>query len=145
MCSSVFLLDFMRFWFGVASSAWKRPRVATHHHHPRQMPHSRHYDPHVEGKLLGTALIKELPLKEHARPFTELNDRACHAFLPKGKMRRGVECNVIKFCDLTNLLHALRTGILAGHDAPAQIESNSIFAIYPTVLAEGVDSRQILP
>jgi len=109
------------------------------------MPDRRHHDSDVEGELIRTGLLEELPVEEHAGPLAELNDRACHAFLPKGKMRRGVECNVIKFCDLTNLLHALRTGILAGHDVPALIESNSIFAIHPTVLAEGVDSRQILP
>ena len=45
-------------------------------HHPRQMPDGRHHDPHIEGKLVGTALLEELPLKEHAGPFAELNDRA---------------------------------------------------------------------
>jgi hypothetical protein len=36
------------------------------YHHPRQMPHGRHHDPHIEGKLVGAALLEELPFEEHA-------------------------------------------------------------------------------
>lgn len=47
-----------------------------HDDHPRQMPDRRHHDSHVEGELIRTALLEELPLKEHARPLAELNDGA---------------------------------------------------------------------
>lgn len=40
------------------------------------MPHRRHHDPHVKGELVGTALLKELALEEHAGPLAELNDGA---------------------------------------------------------------------
>ena len=46
------------------------------HNHPRQMPDGRHHDPHIEGKLVGAALLEELPLEEHAGPLAELNDGA---------------------------------------------------------------------
>ena len=59
--------------------------------HPRQMPDCRHHDPEVEGKLVGATLLEELPLKEHAGPLAELNDRAIHAFRPEGEVRRSVE------------------------------------------------------
>ena len=45
-------------------------------HHPRQMQDGRHHDPHIEGKLVGAALLEELPLEEHAGPLAELNDGA---------------------------------------------------------------------
>ena len=45
-------------------------------HHPRQMPDGSHHDAEVKGKLVGAALLEELPLEEHAGPFAELNDRA---------------------------------------------------------------------
>ena len=51
------------------------------HHHPRQMPDGRHHDPHVEGKLIRTALLEEFPLEEHAGSFAELND-CKHGDLP---------------------------------------------------------------
>jgi hypothetical protein len=40
------------------------------------MPDRGHHDPHIEGKLIRAALLKEFPLEEHAGPFAELNDRA---------------------------------------------------------------------
>jgi hypothetical protein len=40
------------------------------------MPDRGHHDPHIEGKLVGTALLEELPLQEHAGSLAELNDRA---------------------------------------------------------------------
>ena len=46
------------------------------YHHPRQMPDRRHHDPHVEGKLIRTGLLEELPVEEHAGSLAELNDRA---------------------------------------------------------------------
>ena len=55
------------------------------------MPHRRHHDPHIEGKLIRAGLCEEVALKEHAGPFAELNDRASHAFRPEGEVRRGVE------------------------------------------------------
>lgn len=33
------------------------------------MPHRRHHDPHIEGKLVSAALSEELPLEEHARTY----------------------------------------------------------------------------
>ena len=46
------------------------------HDHPRQMPDGRHHDPHVKGELVGTALLKELALEEHAGPLAELHNGA---------------------------------------------------------------------
>ena len=40
------------------------------------MPDRGHHDPHIEGKLIRAALLEELPLEEHARPLSELNDGA---------------------------------------------------------------------
>lgn len=51
-------------------------------HRPRHMPDRRHHDPHVEGKLIRTGLLEELPLEEHAGSLAELNNGAFHAFLP---------------------------------------------------------------
>lgn len=55
------------------------------------MPDRRHHDPHIEGKLVGAALLEELAFEEHAGPLAELNDRARHALVSEGKMRRGIE------------------------------------------------------
>ncbi len=52
------------------------PLHDTDHNHPSQMPDRRHHYPHIEGKLIGTALLEELPVEEHAGPLAELNDRA---------------------------------------------------------------------
>ena len=46
------------------------------HNHPRQMPDSRHQDPHIKRKLVGTALLKELALEEHAGALAELHNGA---------------------------------------------------------------------
>ena len=46
------------------------------HDHPSQMPDGDHHDPHIEGKLVGAALLEELPLEEHARPLAKLHDGA---------------------------------------------------------------------
>lgn len=46
------------------------------HRHPRQMPDRRHHDPHIEGKLVGAALLEKVAFEEHAGPLTELNDGA---------------------------------------------------------------------
>ena len=40
------------------------------------MPNGRHHDPHIEGKLVGAALLEEVPFKKHAGPLAELNDGA---------------------------------------------------------------------
>jgi hypothetical protein len=37
------------------------------------MPNGRHRDPHIEGKLVGTALLEELPLKEHTGSSEKLS------------------------------------------------------------------------
>ena len=38
------------------------------------MSDGRHHDAHIAGKLVGTALLTELPLEEHTESFVELND-----------------------------------------------------------------------
>ena len=47
-----------------------------YHDHPCQMPDGPRHDRHVKSKLVGAALHKELPLKEHAGPLAELNNGA---------------------------------------------------------------------
>lgn len=105
------------------------------------MPDRRHHDPHVERKLVGAALLEEVPLEEHAGPLAELNDRACHAFLPKRKVCRGVERDGIKVGNMTDLVHPLRPGVLAGHDVPAQIDGDGVGAVHSAFLAKGLDGR----
>jgi hypothetical protein len=39
------------------------------YHHPRQMPNGRHHDAEVKRKLIGAALLEELPFEEHAGPL----------------------------------------------------------------------------
>ena len=43
------------------------------HNHPRQMPDGSHHDPHIEGKLVGAALLEELALEEHAGSSEKLS------------------------------------------------------------------------
>lgn len=109
------------------------------------MPGRRHQHSHIERKLVGTALLEELSLEEHAGPLAELNNGTGHALVPEGKMRRCTQRDGLEVLHMPNPVRPLGAGVLTGHDIAAQIESNSIFAIHPTVLAEGVDSRQILP
>ena len=40
---------------------------------------------------------------------------------------------------MPNLVHALRPGVLTGHNVPAQIDSDGVGAVHPAFLAEGVD------
>ena len=40
------------------------------------MPYCRHHDPHIEGELVGAALLEEVPLEEHAGSLAELNNGA---------------------------------------------------------------------
>ena len=58
--------------FSITSIRW----LDLAHHHPRQIPDRRHHDPHVKGELVGTALLKELALEEHAGPLTKLHNGA---------------------------------------------------------------------
>lgn len=92
------------------------------HDHPRQMPDGRHHDPHIEGKLVGAALLEELSFEEHAGPLAELNDGACHALVPEGKMRRGIERDGVKVGHMTDLVRPLRTGVLTSHDIAARFD-----------------------
>ena len=55
--------------------------LSPHDHHPHQMPDGCHHDPHIEGKLVGAALLEEFSLEEHAGSFAELND-CKHVDLP---------------------------------------------------------------
>lgn len=109
------------------------------HHRPRQMPHSRHHDPHIKRKLISTALREEVPFEEHAGPLAELNDGAGHALGAERKMRRGVERDGIEVSDMADLMRALGTGVLAGHDIAAQIDGDGVFAIHPTFLTQRLD------
>ena len=111
--------------------------------HPRQMPDCRHHDPEVEGKLVGATLLEELPLKEHAGPLAELNDRAIHAFLAERKMRRGVERDGVKVSHMTNLMHALSSGVLTGHDIPKQIDRDGVGALHGKLLVAGLDGKPL--
>ncbi len=108
------------------------------------MPDGRHHDPHIEGKLVGAALLEEVPFEEHAGPFTELNDGACHAFVSESKMRRGVERDGVEVSDVTNLVHALGAGVLTGHDIAAQVDDEVVRAVHATFLAEGLDGPPAL-
>ena len=108
------------------------------------MPHGRHQHPHIKRKLIRTTLLEEVPLEEHARSLAELDDRAGHTFLPEGKMRRGIERDGVKVCDVTNLVISLCPGVLAGHDVPAQVDGDGVGAVHPAFLAEGLDGPPTL-
>jgi hypothetical protein len=58
------------------------------------MPDGCHHDPHIEGKLIGAGLCKEIALEEHAGSFAELHNRAGHAFGAEGKMGGGIQRNL---------------------------------------------------
>lgn len=62
--------------FGQNSFGWLTVGFHSDHNHPRQMPDGCHHYPHIEGKLIGAALLEELALEEHARSLAELNDGA---------------------------------------------------------------------
>jgi hypothetical protein len=49
------------------------------------MPDGRHYDPHVERKLVGAALLEEVPLEEHAGSSEKLgqSSSACSHLRPE--------------------------------------------------------------
>ena len=98
------------------------------------MPHRRHQHPHVKCKLIGAALLEELPLEEHAGALAELDDGAGHAFLPEGKMRRGIERDILEGRNMTDLVHAVGSGVLAGHDVAAEIHCDGVFSVHPAFL-----------
>jgi hypothetical protein len=103
------------------------------------MPDGCHHDPHIEGKLIGAGLCKEIALEEHAGSLAELDNRAGHAFGPEGKMGGSIQRNFIKRVYMANFMRALGAGILAGHDIAAQIDGDSIFAVHTAFLAKGFD------
>jgi hypothetical protein len=103
------------------------------------MPDGRHHDPHIEGELIRAGLCEEVPLKEHAGPFAELNNRTGHAFGPEGKMRRGIEYDGVEVCDMADLVRTLGAGVLAGHDIAAQVDGDGVRAVHPAFLAKGLD------
>ena len=64
------------------------------------MPHRRHHNPHIEGKLVGARLCEEVALKELAGPFAELNHWTGHAFGSESEVRRGIEGDGIEVRDM---------------------------------------------
>ena len=54
------------------------------------MPDRRHHDPHVEGKLVGAALLEELALEEHTGSSEKLSysSSACPYLLSKHRVVR---------------------------------------------------------
>lgn len=59
-------------------------------------------------------------------------------------MRRGVERDGVKVCDMPNLVHPLRPCVLTGHDVPAQVDGDGVWAVHPALLAKGVDGSPSL-
>jgi hypothetical protein len=59
-------------------------------------------------------------------------------------MRRGIERDGVEVGDMTDLVYALRTCVLAGHDVPAQIDGNGVGAVHPAFLADGFDGPATL-
>ena len=98
------------------------------------MPHRRHRDPHIKSKLVGAALLEKVSLQEHAGSLAELNDRAFYAFLAEGKMGGRIERDVLKRLDMSDLVRALRHGVLAGNDVAAEIDGDGIFSVHPALL-----------
>jgi len=62
---------------------------------PVRLPHGSHHDPHIKRKTHWRRTGQRVAIKEHAGPFTELHNRARHAFGPEGKMGSGIERNFI--------------------------------------------------
>jgi hypothetical protein len=108
------------------------------------MPDRRHHYTEVKRKLIGTALLEELPLKEHAGPLAELNDGACHAFLPERKMRRDVEGYRVEVGDMANFVRPLGPCVLTGHDIAAQVDGYGVRAVHAALLAKGLDGPPAL-
>ena len=54
-------------------------------------------------------------------------------------MRRGIERDATEVIDMTDLVHALSPGVLAGHDVPAQMDSDGVGAVHPAFLAKGLN------
>ena len=52
-------------------------------------------------------------------------------------MRRGIERDVLKGLHMSDLVHALGPGVLAGHDVAAEIDGDGVFAVHAAFLAEG--------
>lgn len=59
-------------------------------------------------------------------------------------MRRSIERDCVEVCHMSNLVHALRPGVLAGHDIPAQINCDGVWAVHPTFLAKCLDGPAAL-
>ena len=103
------------------------------------MPDGRHHNPHVEGELIRAGLCEEVALKEHAGPFAELNNRASHALGPEGEVRGGIQCDRVEVRDMADLVRALGSGVLAGHDFAALVDGDSVGAVHAAFLAKGLD------
>ena len=54
-------------------------------------------------------------------------------------MRRGIERDGVKVSDVADLVRPLGAGVLAGHDVPAQINSDGVRAVHSAFLAKGLD------
>lgn len=88
------------------------------------MPHGRHHNPHVEGKLVSATLLEEPPHEEHAGRPAELHDGAFHTLQSKCKMLRGVERDGIEVRNMTDLVLVVHCGSFIAR-APAGQKSVS--------------------
>ena len=107
------------------------------------MPHSRHHDPHIEGKLVGAGLCEEVALEKHAGPLAELNNRASHAFRPEGEVRRGIKGDGIEIRYMADLVRALGSGVLAGRGIAAQVDRDGVGALHGELLVAGLDGKPL--
>ena len=70
-------------------------------------------------------------------------------------MRRGIERDGVKVSDMTDLVHALCTCVLASHDVPAQVDGDGVRAVHvaflvkcfnrPAALNRGIQLVDALP
>ena len=59
-------------------------------------------------------------------------------------MGRGVERDGVEVGHMANLVHSLCSGVLAGHDVPAQVDCDSVRAVHPAFLAKCLDGPAAL-
>ena len=57
---------------------------------------------------------------------------------------RSVERDGVKVFDVTNLVNALCTGVLTGHDVAAKINCDGVGAVHTAFLAQGIDGPPAL-
>ena len=107
------------------------------------MPNGRHHDPQIEGKLVRAGLCEKVTFKEHAGPFAELNNRAGHTFRPEGEVRRSVEGDGVKVCNMAYFVRPLGAGVLAGRGIAAQVDRDGVGALHGELLVAGLDGKPL--